>query len=65
MDTTVVYTVIVDFLFMRVVQNVSGTSFAELVVHMAFSRMSPVTGISGSRVQLFIRFMTAYAFLEN
>ena len=65
MDAAVVYTVIVNSLFMRVVLNVSGTSLAELVVHMAFSRVSPVTGVSGSRVQLLFRFTTAYTLLEN
>ena len=65
MDTAVVYTVIVDSLFMRVVLKVSGTSLAELVVHMAFSRVSPVTGISDSCVQLIFRFMAAHTFLES
>ena len=50
MNAAVVYTVIVDSLFMRVVLTVSGTSLAELVVHMVFSRVSSVTGISGSCV---------------
>ena len=59
MDTAVVYTVIVDSLFIRMVLTVSGTGLAELVVHIAFCRVSPVTGISGSCVQLFIRFTTA------
>ena len=65
MDAAVVYTVIVDSLFIRVVQNVSGTSLAELVVHMTFSRVSSVTGISGSCVQLFFQFTTTHTFLEN
>ena len=65
MDAAVVYTVIVDSLFIRVVLNVSGTSLAELVMLKIFSRVSPVTGISGSCVQLFIQFMTAYTFLKN
>ena len=49
MDAAVVYAVIVNLLF-RVVLKVSGTSLAELVMHMAFSGVSPVTGISGSSV---------------
>ena len=65
MDAAVVYAVIVDSLFIRVVLKVSGTSLAELVVHMVFSRVSPVTGISGSCVQLFFWFTTAHTFLEN
>ena len=65
MDAAVVYTVIVDSLFMRVVLKVSGTSLAELVVLRVFSRVSPVTGISGSCVQFFFQFMTAYTFLES
>ena len=65
MDVAVVYTVIVDSLFVRVVQTVSGTSHAELIVLRVFSRVNPVTGVSGSCVQLFVRFTTAYTFLEN
>ena len=59
MDAAVVYTVIVDSLYMRVVLTIDGTGLAELAVHIAFSRVSPVTGVSGSRVQLFVQFTTA------
>lgn len=63
-NAAVVYTIIGDIFSIRVV-HVSGTGQAELVMFRAVSWMCSVTGIPGSRIQLLILFMTAYARLKK
>ena len=60
----IVYTVVVDILFIRMVW-ISGTSLAELVMLRVVGRVSPVTKIPNTSVQLLILCFAANTFLEK
>ena len=60
----IVYTVVGDPLFIRMVR-ISGTSLAELVMLRAVGRVSSVTVIPITRVQLLILCFAANTFLEK
>jgi hypothetical protein len=64
MVATVVYTVVGDTVFIRMVW-ISGTGPAELVVLRTVSRVSLVTLIPSTSVQLLILGITADTFLEK
>ena len=64
MVAAIVYTVVGDTLFIRMVY-ISGTSLAELVVLRVVGRVSPMTAIPNTSVQLLILCFAANTFLEN
>ena len=64
MVAAIVYTVVVDSLFIRMVW-ISGTSLAELVMLRVVSRVSLVTEIPTTSVQLLILGFAADTFLEK
>ena len=64
MVAAMVYTVVGDTLFMRMVY-ISGTSLAELVMLRVVGRVGPVTEIPSTSVQLLILYFAADTFLEK
>ena len=64
MVAAIVYAVIGDTLFIRMVW-ISSTSLTELVMLRAVSRVSLMTAIPSTRIQLLILCFAADTFLEN